>query len=260
LSADFGDRLWNRPASSSFAQLFGVDARVATWPDFDEGHFDAVLFTRSLHHIHPLDESVRHAADRLVKGRRIIVEDFGYESTDKKTLHWFSSGIRLLEATGLLTVSDEFLDKMLSKTETLKAWRQNHEDELHTAAEIDAQLETFSDRVIRENSAYYFRYIANAIIATRSATRSFKLSPSKKKRWRPTAPLLHLAGGLWRRKLDNCEISLAAPSASRYLSIQFFASLKKVDRRKKSRANREQLRCCNWIRLPYGPIPENFRG
>jgi SAM-dependent methyltransferase len=152
--------------SVTAAQLLGVDARVATWPDFDEGHFDAVLFTRSLHHIHPLDESVRHAADRLVKGGRIIVEDFAYESTDEKTLHWFSSGIRLLEATGLLTVSDEFLDKVLSKTETLKAWRQNHEDELHTAAAINAKLEKFSDRVIRENSAYYFRYIANAITAT----------------------------------------------------------------------------------------------
>ena len=27
-----------------------------------------------------------------------------------------------------------------------------------------------------------------------------------------------------------------------------------MDRRKKSRENREQLRCCNWIRLPIGPI------
>src|SRR4029450_13862903 len=36
--------------------------------------------------------------------------------------------------------------------------------------------------------------------------------------------------------------------------------LGKVDRRKKSRANREQLRCCNWIRLPIGPYPETFRG
>jgi hypothetical protein len=33
-----------------------------------------------------------------------------------------------------------------------------------------------------------------------------------------------------------------------------------VDRRKKSRENREQLRCCNWIRLPIGPIPENSGG
>ena len=33
-----------------------------------------------------------------------------------------------------------------------------------------------------------------------------------------------------------------------------------MDRRKKSRANREQLRCCNWIRLPIGPIPGVFGG
>ena len=33
-----------------------------------------------------------------------------------------------------------------------------------------------------------------------------------------------------------------------------------MDRRKKSRENREQLRCCNWIRLPIGPIVENLGG
>jgi SAM-dependent methyltransferase len=72
--------------SVAAAQRLGVNARVATWPDFDEGHFDAVLFTRSLHHIHPLDESVRHAADSLVEGGRIIVEDFGYEIHGRKNV------------------------------------------------------------------------------------------------------------------------------------------------------------------------------
>jgi hypothetical protein len=33
-----------------------------------------------------------------------------------------------------------------------------------------------------------------------------------------------------------------------------------VDRRKKSRANREQLRCCNWIRLPNWANPQKFFG
>jgi SAM-dependent methyltransferase len=152
--------------SVAAARRLGADARVATWPDFDEGHFDAVLFTRSLHHIHPLDKSIRHAADSLVEDGLIIVEDFAYESTDEKTLHWFSSVIRLLEATGLLIVGDESLDKVLSRTDALKAWRENHEGELHTAAEIDAQLEKLLGRVTRESAAYYFRYIANAIIAT----------------------------------------------------------------------------------------------
>lgn len=33
-----------------------------------------------------------------------------------------------------------------------------------------------------------------------------------------------------------------------------------MDRRKKSRENREQLRCCNWIQLPIGPILETVSG
>jgi SAM-dependent methyltransferase len=151
--------------SVAAARQLGVNARVARWPDFDEGHFDAVLFIRSLHHIHPLDESVRHATDSLVEGGLVIVEDFAYESTDEKTLRWFSSAIRLIEATGLLLVSDEFQHRVLSKTDTLKAWRQSHEQELHTAAEIDAHLKKVSRRVIRESAAYFFRYIASAITA-----------------------------------------------------------------------------------------------
>ena len=151
--------------SVAAARQLGVNARVARWPDFDEGHFDAVLFIRSLHHIHPLDESIRHAATGLVEGGLIIVDDFAYESADEKTLRWFSSAIRLIEATGLLMVSDEFQHRVISKTETLKAWRQSHEQQLHTAAEIDAHLKRVSRRVIRENAAYYFRYIASAITA-----------------------------------------------------------------------------------------------
>jgi SAM-dependent methyltransferase len=152
--------------SVAAALRLGVNARVATWPDFVQGQFDAVLFTRSLHHIHPIDESLRHAADSLANGGRIIVEDFAYESADEETLRWFRSAIRLLEATGSLVMSEEFLGKVLSKTETLNAWRENHETELHKAAEIDAQLEKVFKRVIRENAAYYFRYIANAITST----------------------------------------------------------------------------------------------
>jgi len=152
--------------SVAAALRLNVNARVATWPNFDQGQFDAVLFTRSLHHIHPIDESLRHAADSLANGGRIIVEDFAYESADEKTLRWFRSAIRLLEATGSLVMSEEFLDKVLSKTETLNTWRENHERELHKAVEIDAQLEKMLGRVIRENAAYYFRYVANSITAT----------------------------------------------------------------------------------------------
>jgi SAM-dependent methyltransferase len=89
------------PDSVSAAKRLGVDARVATWPDFGGGKFDAVVFTRSLHHIHPLDEAVKHAADSLADGGRIIVEDFAYESVDEKTLGWFGDAVRRLKTASL---------------------------------------------------------------------------------------------------------------------------------------------------------------
>ncbi len=152
--------------SVAVARRLHVDARIATWLNFADGQFDAILFTRSLHHIHPLAESIKHAAGSLVEGGLIIVEDFAYESADERTLHWFASALRLLEATGLLS-ADESLNKLLSKTETLEVWRENHEAELHTAAEIELQLEEVLGCVTREDAAYYFRYVANVIGATK---------------------------------------------------------------------------------------------
>jgi SAM-dependent methyltransferase len=151
------------PDSVSAATQLGVDARVASWPDFDDGNFDAVLFTRSLHHIHPLNESVKQAADSLADGGHIIVEDFAYESVDEKTLDWFADAIRRLRTAGLLGEGDEFLNQVLAKTDTLTAWRQNHEHELHTAGQIRAQLEERFGDVITEEAPYYFRYLADAI-------------------------------------------------------------------------------------------------
>jgi SAM-dependent methyltransferase len=151
--------------SVAAARRLGVDARIAKWPDFADGQFDAILFTRSLHHIHPLAESVKHAAERLLEGGFIIVEDFAYEAMDEKTLHWLASALRLFEATGLLSM-DQSLNKLLSATRSLKAWRENYEPELHKAAEIDVQLEKVFGPVLRENASYYFRYVANVIGAT----------------------------------------------------------------------------------------------
>lgn len=182
------------PSSVAAAQRLGVDARVATWPDFHGGQFNAVLFTRSLHHITPLDESVRHAVEAIAAGGVIIVEDFAYESADENTLRWFANAIGLLEATGSLTVNDEFLEAMLSKTEMWKAWRQNHESEnheieLHTAGEIDRQLESGLAASSEKTPRIIFVTSQTQSLKPKNATWSFKVSLIKKKRWGPTAPL-----------------------------------------------------------------------
>lgn len=41
----------------ALAKSRGVDARRAEWPDFSDGSFDAVVFTRSLHHVRDCAEA-----------------------------------------------------------------------------------------------------------------------------------------------------------------------------------------------------------
>jgi SAM-dependent methyltransferase len=154
------------PDSIAATRELGVDSRLATWPDFADDLFDAILFTQSLHHIHPLDRSVRHAADSLTDRGRIIVEDFAYDSADEKTLRWFRSAIGLIRAAGVLVEGDDAVGKTLSKAQTLEAWQQNHDHDLHTAAKIEAELEKTFGHIISENAAYYFRYVANGMVAT----------------------------------------------------------------------------------------------
>ena len=53
----------------------GVRRRRADWPDFDDlAAFDAVLFTRSLHHIGPLSPAARRARELLKPRGRVLVE------------------------------------------------------------------------------------------------------------------------------------------------------------------------------------------
>jgi SAM-dependent methyltransferase len=152
------------PDSIAAALRLGVDARLATWPNFNQGQFDAVLFTRSLHHIHPLGRALKRAADSLIAGGRLIVEDFAYESADERTLRWFVSAINGLDAQNLLVKDNEFLNALQARTETLTAWKQNHEAELHTAADIFAAIGNVFGDVTCEDVPYYFRYLGKAIV------------------------------------------------------------------------------------------------
>ncbi len=125
--------------------------------------FDAVLFTRSLHHIPPLRGAVESAVKCLRAGGQIIVEDFAYEAADERTLRWFVSASRIIAAAGLLTKRHEFLDEMLAPDVSLATWHKHHDHDLSSAAQIAEALETVCGSVIAENVPYYFRYLARAM-------------------------------------------------------------------------------------------------
>lgn len=151
------------PGMVALAQDLGVDARVAQWPESLDEQFDAVLFTRSLHHIHPLPESVAAAVGCLAPGGCVVVEDFAVEAVDQRTLAWFTGAIRLLRQSGLLPGDGELLENLLRTDGALAAWQEHHDHDLHRAALMEAELRGALAEVTVEAAPYLFRYLGGAL-------------------------------------------------------------------------------------------------
>jgi SAM-dependent methyltransferase len=133
------------------ARAAGVDARVAQWPTQLETTFDAVLFTRSLHHIAPLDDAIAAAVDALRPNGAIIVEDFRIELTSPRTDAWFAGLARLFDAGQLFREGFD-IAALLDKLDF-----GEHRHELHSSPTIEQALSRHGP-VRREDAAYYFRY------------------------------------------------------------------------------------------------------
>lgn len=129
------------------AKAAGVDARRTAWPAPVDGSFDAILFTRSLHHIHQLDEAVAAAAQALRPGGRIIVEDFRAEGGSARSARWFGELAQSLIVQQAVTAS---LDQLLAKLEP-------GDHDLHASSAIAAALG--GHEVEASDAAYYFRYL-----------------------------------------------------------------------------------------------------
>ena len=144
------------------ARARGVDARQAEWPSFSDGTFDAILFTRSLHHVHDLSTSLATAFEALRENGRVIVEDFMAEGCSERSERWFASLASLLDRAGLLTLhgATDYLDQVLGR---LEPEAHDHDHDLHSSTQIGAALGAHGRILRAEPSAYYFRYVMPAL-------------------------------------------------------------------------------------------------
>jgi SAM-dependent methyltransferase len=141
----------------------GVNARHTVWPQFTGNGFDLVLFTRSLHHIHPLRHAVDRALEVLNDGGTIIIEDFDYTMVDATTVRWFAATIEMLQITGAMTRNDSWLNALVDSRDTMDVWHSNHEHDLNPFTAIEDSVGVVFERVSVEPAAYFFRYIGNAV-------------------------------------------------------------------------------------------------
>ena len=97
------------------SQARRLDVRIfnASWPKFDIDKVDAVIFTRSLHHISPLPKAVAKALEVLKPGGTVLIEDFAFDEADPAAIKWFLKVVRSQKGQALITPTpNEFVTRL----------------------------------------------------------------------------------------------------------------------------------------------------
>ena len=125
--------------------------RQTTLERLDEpGAFDAVVASRSLHHIHDLDAAVERIQSLVQPGGRFILVDFAWERMDPDTADWYLGQELVLEAAGRLD------DVPRSLEDALAAWEEEHRG-LHTGEAMLASLSRRFRELRFERTPYLHR-------------------------------------------------------------------------------------------------------
>lgn len=149
------------PENIERAKALGVDAHVGDIMTFGaENTYDAVLFTRSLHHIHPLDTALARVKTLLNEMGKILVEDFAIEQMDMKTANWFYETKDLVST--LAGIEEPVVDESIRPIDSLDRWKREHRHEpaLHTRKEMQRVMERDFGNIRSSMVPYLYRYFS----------------------------------------------------------------------------------------------------
>ena len=153
------------------AQERGVPAVAGSWPEFGGSvSFDAIAFTRSLHHISPLREAIGRARELLNPLGLLLIEDFAFEEADEATIDWFVKVLRSEQGMALINpVAGQLVTELLSSTDVKHAWQHNRGHDLHS---IETMNEAIAEHFVAcENQSvpYLYRYLIPVLAETSKA-------------------------------------------------------------------------------------------
>jgi SAM-dependent methyltransferase len=113
--------------------------------------FDAVLFTRSLHHMPDLPRALERAEALLAPSGRLVAEEFGVDRIDRATARWFYDVCGILEAAEILPPEGE------SPRDPLERWQADHKEPLHGGEAMEAEIGKRFAPLGTEDAPYLYR-------------------------------------------------------------------------------------------------------
>lgn len=155
----------------------GVDARHVGLLDFAGGPFDAVLLTRSLHHIWPLDAAVARARSLTAPGGVVVVDELSLDEVDDASARWFYDVLAMLDDAGALSTHPTWAHHQhhghqhqhhvdeAKAASALDIWKQSHAHDppLHGAQAMREALGAAFDIECVERAAHLHRLFAGRL-------------------------------------------------------------------------------------------------
>jgi SAM-dependent methyltransferase len=163
----------------------GVPAIVSDFLAFEASPFDALLFTRSLHHIAPLEAGIAKIRALIRPGGLVVADEFAHDEIDAVTAAWFWDLQAVLESCGALAPDvprrhhghghGHQRKDGPPPADPVERWRERHvhEPPLHGARMlIDALKEAFELRS-EERLPYLHRYFSDRVEPGEAGRRLF---------------------------------------------------------------------------------------
>ena len=150
------------------AKAAGMAAIHADFLEFEDRPFDAVLFTRSLHHIGDLDRALVRARNMLVPQGLLIVEDMDLAAVDETTATWILDLLAVLQAAGMAEGLEEAAKAhghgpgpLPEDATPLARWRAHHQRHgvIHEGRAMKEGLEARLELLEARTAPYLFRYV-----------------------------------------------------------------------------------------------------
>lgn len=152
------------------AQARGVPTVLASWPAFDSAPVEAIAFTRSLHHIHPLRPAVKKARALLQPDGLLLLEDFAFAETNEATIRWFLEIIGSQTGQALINpVPGAFVTELLGSKEPVAFWHGDHDHELHSMEAMTQAITGYFVVGEIQSVPYLYRYLVPVLPKTSEA-------------------------------------------------------------------------------------------
>ena len=164
----------------------GVPAIASDFLAFEGGPFDAVLFTRSLHHVSPLGEGISRIRALVRPGGLILADEFAHDEIDAASAAWFWDLQTVLEECGALAPDTPRRHghhdgrsgpEGPPPSDPLQRWRERHlhDPPLHGAETLISALGSAFEVRLRDRGPYLHRYFADRVEDSGAGTRLFVL-------------------------------------------------------------------------------------